>query len=226
MKNNHFRLLSFLIPLLICSGIFGQKQLVSKEEPDLIVVYAGDSLVGTYVPKSSIDTINIIIKDEYNFNGHNPFTYKDTAHYPLHTVRKITITPEGNLENHEIDSVYYDNKYFRSESFFRVRGDEIVKGSRKFWSGGLFFTELYKNGYYISSPSRGGGFYITKRTPDDTLNLNRQVGELMYIYIYNKLLNTMSIVSRVDSLLVYSVERNSQGEWINIVFEDLKIIRK
>ena len=87
------------------------------------------------------------------------------------------------------------------------------------------FTSLCKNGYNISSPSRGGGYFITHRTPNDTTNLQLPIGMYCYQYYFDKMNRVNHIVSTVSNDTIYSIIYDLDGIWTEIKYNDLRLRR-
>lgn len=193
---------------------------------DSVYVSIRDSVIGVFLVDKQKDTIVMTIKNEISQKGTNPFFSKrDTSKYEKRSLRTLTINSKGDIEDNMIDSVLYNQHYFQIRDFFKIKKDEITTGFWKDINGGIGFTRFYKKGYYISSPSPHGGFYITRRTPDDTLKSYLSIGSQEYLYDYDESGRVVSIIFKDDSTLIYSVKRNDLGQWNYIIFRDLIIKR-
>ena len=219
--------LLFLSILIMNSknGSYDGMNAIAKDV-DTIYVIVGDTMNKVFNVAQQKDTIELIIKDERNHKGNNPFLYRqDTSKYALHSIRKITIISECDITDTSIDSVYFNEKYYRSSSLFRIKNDEIVYSNWRDINGGIGFGGLYKKGFHVSSPSRNGGYFIEKRTPDDTVNINRPIGEQIFEYYYDDQGRIVSIKSLLENEDIYEVKYNTFGLWCEIKFKDLKIRR-
>lgn len=197
-----------------------------KTSVDSVYVSSRDSFIGVFLDDKQKDTIVLTIKNEISQNGTNPFfPRRDTSKYEQRSLRTLTITSNGNIEDRTIDSILYNHHFFLKVHSFNVKDDEILIAKWGNVNGGVGFTRYYKKGFYVSSPSPHGGYSITKRTPEDTLKSNLSIGTQEYLYDYDESGKVVSIISKEDSSLIYSVKRNKLGQWNYIIFRDLIIKR-
>lgn len=217
--------ITLLIPFI--SGVScSQSEGASSLDRYSICVSQGDSLIGVFQVDALKDTIVLTINKEKNNNGTNPFFIRrDTSKYELRTTRTLSITSGENILDKTVDSVYYNKKYYQSSYSFCIRGYEIISSRWHDVYGGVGGSSFYCNGYYISEPTRNGGYIINKKMPDDTLKTEMDSGDLIYLYDYDEAGRVVSISSKEDSCLIYSVKRNELGQWITITYRDF-IIRK
>jgi YD repeat-containing protein len=193
---------------------------------DSIYVFISDSIVGAYQCCNQ-DTMKVVIKDEWNNNGRNPFYSRiDTAaKYKQHSIRELDITQEGWVIDKSIDSIYYNGHYFYSSYKFCINDDSISMLNYRNVNGGVGYGGLYIKGYRVSQSGPHGGYYIVKRCPDDTTHSNLPIGEQQYKYEYDSLGRLVTISNSDDNTVVYSKKFNDVEGWNEIQFRDLVIKR-
>lgn len=196
----------------------------SKMMPDSIYVTIKDSLVGS-CQNDNQGLMKIIIKDDRNNNGYNPFLMRDTAKHKQHSIRELYLTHEGWVTDRSVDSVCLDGRYFYNSYRFCINNDTILSFFYQNKNGGIGVGSLYIKGYHVSKSTPHGGYYIEKRCPDDTIHRNLPIGEQQYIYKYDSFGRLIAINNSDDNAIIFSKRFNEVGEWYEIQFKDLVIKR-
>lgn len=192
---------------------------------DSVCVTINDGIVGACQYRNK-ETMKIVIKDEWNNNGRNPFFPRiDTTKYKQHSIRELELTQDGWVTDKSVDSICYNGQYFYSSYIYRINNDSIALSSYRNKNGGVGYGALCIKGYRVSQSGPHGGYHIVKRCPDDTIHRNLPIGEQQYKYNYDSLGRLIAIINLDDNSIVYSKTYNGVNSWNEIKFRDLVIKR-